>query len=76
MYMDTNTDHCTPLALRVQGKKKCPPVKKRQPSVCGTATSATAGHEVPTHALTATDDKGAVDLKRPSYLKKIVIYFF
>ena len=57
MYMDTNTDHFTPLALCVRGKKKCPPVKKRQPSVCGTATSATAGHEVLMHVLTESDDK-------------------
>ena len=49
IYMDTNTDHFTPLALRIRGK--------RQPSVCGTATSATAGHEVPTHVLTASDNK-------------------
>ena len=47
----------TPLALHMRGKKKCPLVKKRQPSVCGTATSATAEHEVPTHVLTASDNK-------------------
>ena len=29
-------------------KKKRPPVKRWQPSISGTATSATTGHEVPT----------------------------
>ena len=38
-------------------KKTRPPVKRKQPSISGVATSATSGHVVPTHVLRASAKK-------------------